>query len=109
MTGDDSPPARAYREYYLAILKGDVEQMGKYLAAANIRQFESMDGREREMVLELFKMRPKEVKINKPVVSGDQASFTVEDREISGEKSTGAVKMVLEEGAWKVLEDKWTM
>ena len=35
--------------------------------------------------------------------------FTVHGSIRLGEEATGSVKMVLEEGQWKVSEDKWTI
>jgi hypothetical protein len=47
------------------------------------------------------------VKIGTPAIAGDSASFTVHGSMRPGEEARGSVKMVLEEGKWKVLEDKW--
>jgi len=52
-------------------------------------------------------MRPEAVKISKPTVSGNEASFKAEGKE-GKNISTGSIKMVKEGGAWKVLEDKWS-
>lgn len=105
-TGDDSAPVKAYKEYFKAIMAGDVEGMKKYLVAKNLKQFESMEGKERAMLLDVLKMRPEKVKLGKPTITGDQASFKAEGKEGSA-ISTGSIKMVIENGRWKVLEDKW--
>jgi hypothetical protein len=51
-------------------------------------------------------MRPEKVKLGKPTITGDQASFKAEGNEGSA-ISTGSIKMVIENGRWKVEEDKW--
>jgi len=66
-----------------------------------------MDAREQEMALEIMKMRPEALKIAKPTIAGNEATFKVEGKE-GGGVSTGTIKMQLEDGKWKVLEDKWS-
>ena len=106
-TGDDSAPVKVYRDYYRAIMSGDAGEMKKNLAATSLKEFESMDAKEQEMVLEMMKMRPEELKIAKPAIAGNEATFKAEGKEGTG-VSTGTIKMQLEEGKWKVLEDKWS-
>ncbi len=105
-SGDDSAPAKAYKEYCRAIMAGNTEGMKKYMAAKNLKEFEAMDAKEREMVLDVLKMRPEKLMIDKPSISGDQATFKASGKEGSAD-STGSIKMVNEGGTWKVLEDKW--
>ena len=57
-TGDDSAPVKAYKDYYRAVMAGDAGAMKKNLAAKSLKEFESMDAKEQEMVLEMMKMRP---------------------------------------------------
>ena len=105
-SGDDSPPVRVYKEYYKAIMEGNFEGMKKYLVAKNLKELEAMDGKDREMVLDVLKMRPEQLKIEKPSIAGDQAIFKASCKEGSS-VSTGSIKMIMEDGTWKVLEDKW--
>lgn len=105
-SGDDSAPVKAYKEYYKAIMAGNFEDLKKYLVAKNLKELEAMDGKEREMVLDIMKMRPEQLKIEKPSITGDQATFKASGKEGSA-ISTGSIKMVIENGTWKVLEDKW--
>ena len=105
-SGDDSAPVQAYKEYYRAIMAGELEGMKKYLSAEYVKELEKMDSKERAMVLDILKMRPEQLKIEKPLITGDQASFKVSGKEGSS-VSTGSIKMVIENGTWKMLEDKW--
>ncbi len=107
-TGDDSAPVKAYKEYYRAVMSGNAEGMKKGLAAKSLKDYEKMEGKEQEMLLDVMKMRPEKLKIEKPVIAGNEAVFKVSGKEGSA-VSTGTIKMVNENGTWKVLEDKWTI
>lgn len=106
-SGDDSPPVKAYKEYYRAIMAGDAAAMKKFLTAKSLKEFEAMtDPKDQAMVMDLMKMRPETITIAKPTITDNEATFTAEGKEGTGE-ATGTIKMQLEEGQWKVLEDKW--
>jgi hypothetical protein len=107
VTGDTSHPAKVYAEYYRACLMGDIKKLRGFLSAKARKEFDAFDEKERQMAVEVFKMRPTDVKITKPSITDDTASFSVHGSLRYGEKATGSVKMVLEEGKWKVREDKW--
>jgi hypothetical protein len=106
-TGDDSAPVKAYKDYYQGAMNGDAGAMKKNLAAKSLREFESMDAKEQAIVIEMMKMRPEALKISKPTIEGNTAAFKAEGKEGTGE-STGTIRMQLEDGRWKVLEDKWS-
>ena len=106
-TGDDSAPVKAYKDYYRAVMAGEAGALKKNLAAKSLKDFESMDAKEQEMVFEMMKMRPEVLKIAKPAITGNEATFKAEGKEGTGD-STGTIKMQLEDGKWKVLEDKWS-
>jgi hypothetical protein len=105
--GDDSAPVKAYKDYYRAVMAGDTAAIKKNLVAKSLKEFESMDAKEQEMVFEMMKMRPEVLKIAKPAITGNEATFKAEGKEGTGD-STGTIKMQLEDGKWKVLEDKWS-
>ncbi len=105
-SGDNSAPVKAYKEYYKAIMAGSFEGVKKYLVAKDLRELEAMDSKELDMMLDDMGMRPEQVRINKPSITRDQAVFKVSGKEGST-VFTGSIKMVIENGTWKVLEDKW--
>jgi hypothetical protein len=107
VTGDTSPPAKAYAHYFRLCLEGEIAKLLDGLASESRKQLESMDQPTREMAVEVLRMKPERIKIGKPVVTGQAASFKVEGFPPAGEKATGSVKMVIEDGTWKILEDKW--
>ncbi len=67
----------------------------------------SYDKGRREAMIDTLKMRPAKIKVGKPTVASDKASFTVEGAGADIKKAIGSIKMILENGGWKVLEDKW--
>lgn len=105
-SGDDSAPVKAYKEYYRAIMAGNADSMKKYMTEKNLKEFEAMDTKEREMVLDLMKMRPEKLKIDKPSISDNEATFKATGKEGTAD-ATGSIKMINDGGKWKVLEDKW--
>jgi hypothetical protein len=107
VTGDTSPPAKAYVGYYKACIAGDVKNIRDFLASKNQKELDSYDKGRREAMIDILKMRPLKIKIGKPTVTSDKASFAVEGAGADIKKSVGSIKMILEDGKWKVLEDKW--
>ena len=107
MKGDASPPAKAYAEYYRACLEGNVDKILQFIAEKERKEFEGDIKERREAVVYVLTQRPSEVKIGTPAIVSNSASFTVHGSMRSGEEATGSVKMILEEGKWRVREDKW--
>ena len=107
-SGDDSAPVKVYKEYYQALMSGEPASMKKFLCAKSRKEFDAMaDPKEQGMVLEMMRMRPEAVKIEKPKITGNEATFKAEGKE-GKNVSTGNIKMQQEGGSWKVLEDKWS-
>lgn len=108
-TGDDSAPVKAYKDYYRAVMAGDAEAMKKTLCARSLKEFEEMaDPKDQAMVMGLMQMRPEAINIEKPAITGDEATFTARGKEGKAE-ATGTIRMKMEDGSWKVLQDKWSM
>lgn len=107
MKGADSPPAKAYAEYYRACFQGDIDKILPFIAEKERKAFKGDIQERREAILYVLKQRPSEVKISPPAISANSATFTVHGGIRSGETATGSVLMILEEGTWKVEKDKW--
>jgi hypothetical protein len=105
-SGDNSAPVKAYKEYYKAIMTGNFEGMKKYVVAKDLKELEATESKERRILLADMKIRPEKLRIKKPLITGGQAVFKVSGKEGST-VSTGSIKMVIENGTWKVLEEKW--
>jgi hypothetical protein len=109
ITGDTtSPPAVAYAEYYRAARTGDTKKMRGCLAAARIKEFDTMDAKMRSMMLDVLGDNPAEIRIGKPSITGTRAALVVEGMNLQTTKTTANVTMVQEGGAWKVDQEKWT-
>ncbi|MGD0918039.1 MAG: hypothetical protein ABSB22_16425 [Thermodesulfobacteriota bacterium] len=81
--------------------------MREFIAEKERKEFERDIKESREAVMFVMTQRPSEAKIGTPAIAGDSASFTVHGSMQFGEEATGSVKMVVEEGKWRVREDKW--
>jgi hypothetical protein len=108
ISGDTSAPSLAFAEYYRAAFAGDVKKVGAALAAERRAQFDKAEPKEREMYLGLVKTNPAEIVILKPVVKGATATLTVQGMNETAGKTTGQISMLLEGGAWKVAQEKWS-
>lgn len=108
VSGDISAPALAYGDYYRAIFAGDVEKIRAAFVAERRKDFDASDSTKRGMLLDLLKNNPAEIRIGKPIVTGGTATLTVEGLNETATKSTAAVTMVQEGGAWKVGKEKWS-
>jgi hypothetical protein len=108
VTGDTSPPAQAYADYYRAVFAGDVQKIGSFFAAARRKDFDAADPQKREMLLEIMKSNPAEIRILAPVVAGTKATLAIEGVNETSGKTTGTITMVQEAGAWKVAGEKWS-
>ncbi|HEY3384610.1 MAG TPA: hypothetical protein VGK32_22855 [Vicinamibacterales bacterium] len=108
VSGDTSPPALAYAEYYRAAMAGDVGKIRAAFVAERRKDFDAVDAQKRGMLLDLMKGNPAEIRIGKPTITGATATVTVEGLNETAGKSTATVTMVNEGGAWKVAKESWS-
>jgi hypothetical protein len=107
VAGDDTPAAKAYASYYRAKMAGDVEEVKKWVVKEHVKDFE---GEMAKMMIKMaMTMDPKSIKIVKTELSGNSANLTIKGQTDDQGPATGHVKMVLENGQWKVHTDKWDM
>lgn len=107
ISGDDTPPGKAYASYYRAKLTGNIDEIKKWVVKNHIKDFDGEMGK--MMITVSIEMDPKEIKIEKTVISGDSANLTVKGKNNAQSVATGSVVMVLENGQWKVDSDKWKL
>lgn len=107
VTGDDSPAGKAYASYYKAKLAGDIDEVKKWVVKEHVKDLDSEMGR--MMIKMSMKIDPKKVNIIKTDISGNSAKLTVKGTTDAQSPATGTVKMVLENGHWKVDIDKWDL
>jgi hypothetical protein len=107
ITGDDTPAGKSYASYYKAKLAGNVGEMKKWVAKSHVKDLDSEMGK--MMVKMSMNTDPKTINIVSTDVSGDSAILTVKGKTGAQSSATGNVKMVLEDGEWKVDTDKWDL
>ncbi len=109
VSGETSPPARAYADYYRAVFGGNAEQVRGFFASARRQDFDKADAKTRAAGLELLKTNPAQIRITKAVSKGSRATLTLEGENETATRSTAEVTMVLEAGQWKVEKEKWSI
>jgi hypothetical protein len=101
---DGSPAAAAYSDYYKALMAGDITTVKKLILKENAEQ---LDDETAEMIVDLAQsMHPKEIEIVTANISGTSAELSVTGS-VDGSQGKGTVEMVVEDGQWKVANDKW--
>ncbi len=106
ITGANDPPSQAYAAYSQVLMDGDVEEFKKFVPSENL---EALPQDEKDLVLGLEfaqDMMMTEMEILTSTISGNKAVLTIKgSRGLT--TANGTVTMVLENGAWKVLDDAW--
>lgn len=100
-------PGKAYMAFDKAARSGNFAEMKKRASKTNPPP--DLKPEEMKQMLELLKiMRPNKIKVTGGFVSGDHATLTVEGEDSTEKKkTTGTIEMGLEDGAWKLLGEKW--
>jgi hypothetical protein len=100
-------PGKTYTAFDKASRAGNLAEMKKY--ASKTRPLPEMNAEETKQMIELMKMmRPAKLKIIGGYVSGDHATLNAEGEDPSDKsKMHGTIEMAREDGAWKILVEKW--
>jgi len=101
-------PGKAYMAFDKAARSGNFNEMKKLASKNNPPP--DMKPEEMKAMMELIKlMRATKVKVTGGFVSGNHATLTVEGEDSTDKKkkATGTIEMGLEDGAWKLLAEKW--
>jgi len=108
VTGSNDAPAKAYAAYANAVWEGNIEEFKKYVPSENLKL---MPEDKNEVVLGLEFVQDTmmtNMEIIKSTVSGNNAELKIKgSRGI--DKADGTVKMVLENGKWKISEESWEL
>jgi len=100
-------PGKAYMQFDKAARAGNINDMKKL--ASKSQPMPDIKPEEMKQMIELMKlMRPTKIKVTGGFVSGDHATLSVEGEDSTDKKKeSGTVEMGLEDGAWKMLAEKW--
>ena len=108
VTGSNDAPSKTYAAYANAVWEGNIEEFKKYVPSENLKL---MPEDENEVVLGLEFVQDTmmtNMEIINSTISGNNAELKIEgSRGI--DKADGTVKMVLENGSWKVSEESWEL
>ncbi|MEA3255868.1 MAG: DUF4878 domain-containing protein, partial [Candidatus Altiarchaeota archaeon] len=99
-------PSGIYMAHIAALQKGDLEESKKYAAKESILKIEKMEEDRQaydKSIKLLVLLTPRDVKILNEEIEGEQATLTVSGT-MMGKEATGTVKLVKENGDWKVTE-----
>ncbi|MCK5148527.1 hypothetical protein KAR48_17360 [bacterium] len=107
VTGDDSPAAKAYAAYYRAKLSGNIEELKKWVVKEHVKDLDSEMGK--TMIRVSMITDPRKIDIVQSELSGDSALLIVKGITDDNTPATGNVKMIIEDGEWRVVIDKWDM
>ncbi len=107
-SGISDSPSQAYAAYSQSVAKGDVEAFKQYVPSENLQ---SLPNDEKELVLGLEFVQDTmmtTIEILSSTITGEKAVLTMKgSRGLA--TADGTVKMVLEDGSWKVSEESWKM
>ena len=100
-------PGKAYMAFDKAARSGNVNELKK-LASKNRPLPDVTPEEMKEMLAMLKALRPAKVKVNGGFVDGDHATLSTEAEDPESKaKMKGTIEMAREDGAWKVLAEKW--
>jgi hypothetical protein len=109
VTGDASPPARAYADYYHAAFTGKADKIRPFLAKPRLAELDKAEPKMQAMMLDVLKSNPEQIRITKATTRGSTATLAVEGLHETATRSTAEVTMVNEGGVWKVQKEKWSV
>ena len=102
-------PGKAYMAFDKAARTGNLNELKKL--ASKTRPLPDVTPDEmKEMLAMLKALRPAKVKVNGGFVDGDHATLSTEAEDPDSKaKMKGTIEMAREDGAWKVLAEKWRL
>jgi hypothetical protein len=98
---DGGAPGKVYQEYLKAIQAGDLAGLKKNMVAERAKELEKPEAKEMLGMIKAFS--PPGIKVNGGTSDGKTAVLNL----TASDKSTGTVTLVMENGAWKISEEKW--
>lgn len=103
--GVETAPGKAFADYHKVAMTGSYEELRQYLSEVALKELKNADSL-KEMQNFMKLMKPAELTIKNANVQADTAELTVEGSR-GGKMPSATIKMKLEKGMWKIVEEKW--
>lgn len=107
LSGEDKEGAavtKAYTDYRMALLAGDLPALKAHISKQKAHEFESPEAG--QMLAMVRSMYPPNASVSGVVVQGNAATLTA-SAPAEGGTMEGVVHLLKEDGAWKVYDEKW--
>lgn len=106
LVNDEKAVNETYAKFRQALQDENLDALKACLSSEGLKEMGGADTREK---LQLAKaLMPKEVKVARTTLAGDQATLEIE-ASMDGQKATGTVTMVREGKQWKVAKEAWSI
>jgi hypothetical protein len=101
-------PGKVYMAFDKASRSGNLNEIKKY--GSKTMPMPKMSDEDTKKMLELMKMmRPSKIRILGGFANADHATLTVDGEDpMDKSKAHGTVELAKEDGAWKILKEKWS-
>lgn len=110
LAADGGEPWKAYIAMQKAIETGKPAEVRKHMAKSVQTEMDSEKPEDAQKMIGMLKMmQPKDLRFVEGYASADKASLSVTGVSPMdpASKAKGSVKLVKEEGSWKVLDENW--
>jgi hypothetical protein len=105
VSGSSSHAAKAYVEYYTALFSGDLPKAKALIVKTEQKTFDLPPSVNLSGFIRAT--RPSAITISSSSPTAKEEALTVTGPLPDGQLTTGSIVMVLEDGQWKVKQDKW--
>jgi hypothetical protein len=110
LPADGGEPWKAYMAMQKAIETGKPAEVRKHMAKSVQAEMDAEKPEDAQKMIGMLKMmQPKDIRFVEGYASADKASLTVSGVSPMdpASKSKGSIKLVKEEGSWRVLDESW--
>jgi hypothetical protein len=107
---DGGEPAKVYKAYNAALVRGDVDAVGKFLSHDRAEQMlaHRKDADFKAMLAFIQESALRDPKVAKGYLNGDKATLEVSGKDGSGHTADGTATLVKEGSSWHVAEESVT-
>ena len=106
ISGAHDKPAKAFSEYYKAVMAGNVDEFKKFIANERLKEIEKEPGMMTFFIEMQQAMSPTVINIVSSEITGDKALLTISGSR-GTENASGKIFMVKEDDVWKVDKEEW--